>query len=198
MRNKTNSKDNNYRENKPQEETSLKKEIISWICVIVIAIVLGTFINTFILLNGTVPSGSMERTIMKGDRFFASKLSYLFDEPKRGDVVVFKDPDNETQLLVKRIIGLPNETVEIVDGKVYINGADEPLDEPYLFEDMIGDFGPYEIPEGRYFMLGDNRNNSSDARFWINKYVKKNKIVGQPVIRYSPTIDKIENSHTYE
>ena len=87
---------------------------------------------------------------------------------------------------VKRVIGLPGETVEVKDGKVYINGSDTPLDEPYLPEPMEGSYGPYEVPEGCYFMMGDNRNNSLDARFWDNKFVAKNKIVAKVLFCYYP------------
>jgi len=114
-------------------------------------------------------------TIMPGDRIIASRIHYYFSEPKRGDIVVFRYPDNEEVLYVKRIIGLPNETVEIKDGNVYING--KLLEEPYIKEKAYGDFGPYEVPEGCYFMLGDNRNGSTDSRRWTNKYVKKKRFL---------------------
>ena len=94
--------------------------------------------------------------------------------------------DNEKVYYVKRVIGLPGETVEVKDGKVYINGSDTPLDEPYLPEPMEGSYGPYEVPEGCYFMMGDNRNNSLDARFWDNKFVAKNKIVAKVLFCYYP------------
>ena len=87
---------------------------------------------------------------------------------------------------LKRVIGLPGETVEIVDGKVYINGSDTPLEEPYLPEPMEGSYGPYTVPEGSYFMLGDNRNNSRDARYWENKFVKKEKIIAKVLFCYYP------------
>ena len=84
------------------------------------------------------------------------------------------------------IAAIPGETVEVKDGKVYINGSDTPLDEPYLPEPMEGSYGPYEVPEGCYFMMGDNRNNSLDARFWDNKFVAKNKIVAKVLFCYYP------------
>ena len=84
------------------------------------------------------------------------------------------------------IAAIPGETVEVKDGKVYINGSDTPLDEPYLPEPMEGSYGPYEVPEGCYFMMGDNRNNSLDARFWDDKFVAKNKIVAKVLFCYYP------------
>jgi len=116
----------------------------------------------------------------------SSRLSYIKDDPERGDIVIFRYPDNEKVYYVKRVIGLPGETVEVKDGKVYINGSDTPLDEPYLPEPMEGSYGPYEVPEGCYFMMGDNRNNSLDARFWDNKFVAKNKIVAKVLFCYYP------------
>jgi signal peptidase I len=160
------------------------REIVDWLKYIAIAVVLALLINNFVLINAEVPTGSMEKTIMVKDRLFAFRLSYVFSEPKRGDIVVFKFPDNETIPYVKRIIGLPGETVEIIDGKVYIN--DKLLDEPYLTVVPQGSWGPYHVPADSYFMLGDNRNTSVDSRFWENTYVHKDKILGKIFLRYWP------------
>ena len=84
------------------------------------------------------------------------------------------------------MIGLPGETVTIRDGKVYINDNKEPLDDSFIPEPMEGDFGPYEVPEDHYFVLGDNRNWSKDSRFWNNTYVARDKILGKAVLRYYP------------
>lgn len=140
------------------------------------------------LINARVPSESMEKTIMTGDRFFGNRLAYLFDDPERFDIVVFKYPDDESQLFVKRVIGLPGETVEIKDGKVYINGSETPLDDSFTPETPTGDYGPYVVPDGSYFMLGDNRNHSGDSRFWKQPYVEKEKIVGKAIFRYFPGV----------
>ena len=127
---------------------------------------------------------AMENTIMTKDRVVALRMSYLFSDPERGDVVIFKYPDDESILYVKRVIGLPGDTVEIKDGGVYINGSDEPLEEDYIRDITEGDYGPYEVPEGCYFMMGDNRNNSLDSRFWNNKFVEEDKILGKVVFKY--------------
>jgi signal peptidase I len=158
------------------------KEIVSWIMVFVIAIVAATLIKEFIIYNVEVPSGSMENTIQIGDRVVTSRLSYLFDEPKRGDIVVFPYPDDEEVDYIKRIIGLPGETIEGKNGYVYING--EPLDEPYVMEPLDEDFGPYSIPEECYFMMGDNRNNSQDSRYWENKFLARDKIEGKAILKH--------------
>ena len=169
-----------------KEPFSWKKEILSWIQILAAAAVIAYVLTTYIIANSTVPTGSMENTIMSHSRVIGSRLSYIKDDPERGDIVIFRYPDNEKVYYVKRVIGLPGETVEVKDGKVYINGSDTPLDEPYLPEPMEGSYGPYEVPEGCYFMMGDNRNNSLDARFWDNKFVAKNKIVAKVLFCYYP------------
>lgn len=134
------------RSRKQQEEEpfSWKKEIISWIQIIVAAVVIALVLNNFIIANSRVPTGSMENTIMTKSRVIGSRLSYLTSDPERGDVVIFHFPDDPTGKIyyVKRVIGLPGETVNVVDGKVYINDSDTPLDEPYLPEPMEGSTVP--------------------------------------------------------
>ncbi|WP_455649901.1 signal peptidase I [Enterocloster citroniae] len=177
----------------PEEEPfSWKKEIISWIQIIVAAVVIALFLNNVIIANSRVPTGSMENTIMSHSRVIGSRLAYINSEPERGDVVIFKFPDNREVYYVKRVIGLPGETVNVVDGKVYINDSQTPLDEPYLPEPMEGSYGPYTVPEGCYFMMGDNRNNSLDARFWKNQFVPKKDIIAKVLFCYYPKIGKVE------
>lgn len=158
---------------KPDVKNSIWKELWEYIKMIIFVVVVVLIVNNFLLINARVPSESMEKTIMTGDRFFGNRLAYLFDDPERFDIVVFKYPDDESQLFVKRVIGLPGETVEIKDGKVYINGSETPLDDSFTPETPTGDYGPYVVPEGSYFMLGDNRNHSGDSRFWKQPYVEK-------------------------
>ena len=158
------------------------KEVFSWIMVFVFAIILAALIKKYVMFNVEVPTGSMENTIMVGDRATTFRLAYLFSDPQRGDIVVFPFPDDEQMDYIKRIIGLPGETIEGRDVLVYIDGR--PLEEPYVTSELDSDFGPYEIPEGYYFMMGDNRNNSADSRYWDNKYVKRDKIEGKAVLKY--------------
>lgn len=181
--------------NNKKEEINIKQEIAEWVVVIVLAVAFAVVINTFFLVNALVPSASMENTVMTGDRLFGNRLAYIKEDPRRGDIVIFKYPDDEKQLFIKRVIGLPGETVQVIDGKVYINYCDEPLNEPYLAQEMLGDFGPYEVPEGAYFMMGDNRNYSADSRFWTNKFVYKDKILGKAWLQYYPHIGKVEENH---
>ena len=96
-----------------------------------LAVVIALVINNFIIINATVPTGSMEQTIHKKSRMIGFRLAYVFSEPKRGDIIIFKYPENEKENYVKRVIGLPGEYVEVKDGIVYIN--DEPIEESYVY-----------------------------------------------------------------
>ena len=143
-------------------------------------------LNKLVYINAVIPSESMQTTIMKGDRIIGSRLAYKSKDPQRFDIVIFKYPDDPSQLFVKRVIGLPGETVNIVDGKVYINDSEEPLDDSFCPETPEGSFGPYTVPEDCYFMLGDNRNHSMDSRYWTNTFVEKDAIEAQVAVRYWP------------
>ena len=125
---------------------------------------------------------------MEGDRLLGIRLAYTFTEPKRGDIIIFKFPDNEEENYVKRIIGMPGDTIELRDARVYINGSETPLEEDYLKEEWIMDSNPrfYQVPDNCYFVMGDNRNNSWDSRYWNNTYVSKDKILGKAWFRYYP------------
>ena len=169
-----------------EEKASIGKELFQWVLVILGAVILAFLIDTFVIVNAQIPSGSMENTIMTGDRVFGNRLAYKFSDPKRFDIIIFKYPDDESQLFIKRIIGLPGETVEIHDGNIYINGSDTPLEDVDIKEPMEGSFGPYTVPEGCYFVMGDNRNNSRDSRYWENTFVSEDEILGKAVLRYWP------------
>ena len=177
---------------KSNKKNNLISEIFSWVKAILIAVILSFLVTKFVIINAKVPTPSMVNTINVGDRFIGNRLAYLLKEPERYDIVVFKYPDDNKTLFVKRIIGLPGETVEIIDGKVYINGSQEPLRDDFLPEPMAKeDYGPYEVPEGHYFMLGDNRNHSEDSRFWENKYVDKKQILGKATFKYFPKFENL-------
>lgn len=174
-----------------EKKTSIKAEIISWIKVILSAVIIAFIVDFFIIANAVVPTGSMETTIPAGSRIMGLRLYYCFTEPERGDIVIFKYPDDESVDFLKRIIGLPGETVEIINGKVYIDG--DLLDEPYLTEEPTGNFGPYEVPEDCYFMLGDNREVSRDSRYWENTYVSREKIVAKALFMYFPSLKWLDD-----
>lgn len=168
------------------------KEVLSWVKTLVFVVVLALLIDNFLIANAVVTSGSMEKTIMTGERVVGNRLQYDFETPKRGDVILFKFPDDETKIYVKRIIGLPGETLRIKDGKVYINESTQPLSETYLQVVPTGDYGPFQIPEGAYFMMGDNRNVSYDSRFWNNHFVQKDKILAKAAFGYYPKVYQIQ------
>ena len=162
-------------------------EIANWAIIIGVALILATLINKFIIIKAEVISGSMEDTMQIGDVYLGNRLSYVFGDPERGEIVFFKFPDNEEETFVKRIIGLPGEKIEIKDGKVYINDSAEPLYEPYLRETPRSeDFGPVVVPEDSYFMMGDNRNHSSDSRAWNTFYVTKDELLAKAWLRIWP------------
>ena len=140
---------------KPDVKNSIWKELWEYIKMIIFVVVVVLIVNNFLLINARVPSESMEKTIMTGDRFFGNRLAYLFDDPERFDIVVFKYPDDESQLFVKRVIGLPGETVEIKDGKVYINGSETPLDDSFTPETPTGGrLWPLCCAGGQLFYVG--------------------------------------------
>lgn len=169
-----------------EKTKAVVKEIISYAITFAAALIIGLGINRFVLASISVPTGSMEPTIMSHDRLFGNRLAYLNKLPERGDIVVFPFPDDKETMYIKRIVGLPGETVTIVDGKVYINDSTEPLEEPYLTVVPVGTYGPFEVPEGHYFMLGDNRNMSKDSRFWQNPYVPLEDIQSKAMCVYYP------------
>lgn len=252
-------------------------EIWDWVKVILIAFVIALFLNYCILINSVVPSGSMEDTIMSGSRMIGFRLSYVFSDPEQGDIIIFKYPDDTSENYVKRIIGVPGDTVTLKGSTVYVNG--EPLEEDYLTDvpsDYVYEYGeedyteaaivilnslaaePYvsegtvsafvenfmddnveyieycaandnvdieeetleeivtayvnscdledpideevlavivddlyegwvfEVPEGYYFVMGDNRDDSYDSRFWNNTYVPESYIIGKALFCYWP------------
>ena len=167
---------------------SLKKviieEIISWSKIIAFTVFTAIMLNQFVIVNATVPTGSMENVIMSNDRIVAFRLSYLFNPPERYHIVIFRYPDDESQLYVKRIIGLPGETVNIRGGLVFIGDSDTPLRDDFIINHIAGDYGPFYVPDNSYFMLGDNRANSEDSRSWINPFVYRGNILGRAVFKY--------------
>ncbi len=117
-------KDNEKKETKPRktEETSIGREIWEYVKMIAIVVAVVVFVEQVIVINARIPSPSMENTIMTGDQIFGNRLAYVKSDPQRYDIVIFYYPDDEKQKFIKRVIGLPGETVQIKDGKVYING----------------------------------------------------------------------------
>lgn len=151
-----------------------------------LSIVLALGIRTFVAEARYIPSGSMLPTLEINDRLIIDKIGYKFQNPDRGDVVVFSPTDQlKTQYkdaFIKRIIGLPGEEVEVRDGLVFING--EALAEKYIAEEPQYNWGPERVPEDSYLVLGDNRNNSYDSHYW--GFVPRDHIIGRAIVRFWP------------
>ncbi|HHX50275.1 MAG TPA: signal peptidase I [Clostridia bacterium] len=155
-----------------------------WILPLGIAVLLSLTIRTFVAEARYIPSGSMIPTLAIDDRVFVDKIVFKYEGLERKDIIVFAPPEEahaETDY-IKRVIGLPGDLVEIKDGLLCING--EPFLEDYLLEAMEGSFGPVKVPEGKLFVLGDNRNYSSDSRVW--GFVPLENVKGKAMVRIYP------------
>lgn len=178
------------------EKKSFAKSAAEFLLIMLISYVLALLLTNFIIINGVVPTQSMLPQVEVNNRMLGNRLKYVFSEPERGDVVVFNPPDSPEDLYLKRVIGVPGDVIEIRNGKVWFRNDEQRdwmmLNEPYLAEtkDTEG-FGPYKVPEDCFFMLGDNRTNSIDARFWSTPYVNKKDILGEAVLIYFPKIKMI-------
>ncbi|WP_405196549.1 signal peptidase I [Virgibacillus necropolis] len=153
-----------------------KNEWLEWGKAIFIAILLAFFLRTFVFATSIVEGESMIPTLEDGERVIFNKFIYLVDEPERGDVVIIKRPIKN---YVKRVIGLPGETVKFQDHQLYING--EKYEETFISEEALnhtGNFGPIEVPEDSYFVMGDNRAISKDSRNGLG-FINADDIVGR-------------------
>lgn len=184
--------DKEFWQEAPNEEQKKKQK--SWwsvvketLTIIVTALVIAFLLKNFIIDTRVVPTLSMFPTVYAGDRVIISKLSYWGEStPERGDIVVFKPPAElgSDDDLLKRIIGLPGESLEIKEGLVFIDG--QALPEDYLHEAPNYIFGPVEIPAGHYFMMGDNRNQSVDSHAWKEPFIPQEALIGKVLVRYWP------------
>ena len=186
----------------PQEEQAKKsklRDFLEFIAPIVIAMIIAMILKYCVFANAVIPTGSMLDTIQQGDRVIASRLAYTFSDPERFDIAIFKCPDNEKEYFVKRVIGLPGEKVDILNGTVYITGADGKtleLRDDFVSEENKDNYcGSFVVPEDCYFVMGDNRDNSVDSRYWVTtNYVSRDKFIGKVMFRYYPfkTAGKLE------
>ena len=162
----------------------MRKKLFEWVYTLGLAVLLSLFVRTYVAEARWVPTESMYPTIKIGDHLLVDKVSYKINSFQRGDVVVFKAPPatNRNEVMVKRLIGLPGDTIEIKNGVTYINNAI--LKEPYVTEKVYTDFEPFKIPEGSLFMMGDNRNNSYDSRSW--GVVPADYVIGKALVCYYP------------
>lgn len=177
---------------KPEKiETDKVKDIIGMVVYFLIVVAVMVFVVKFIGQRTVVIGDSMQTTLSDGDNLITDKITYRFRDPKRFDIVVFPFKENTSKLLIKRIIGMPGETVQIKNGKVYINGYE--LQENYGIA-VMNDAGlasePILLGEDEYFVLGDNRNNSQDSRFSSVGNVSRSDLIGRAWVRLWP-LDKI-------
>ncbi len=163
-----------------------KKSIIrEYIEAMVVAILLALVIRAFVIQAFKIPSGSMLETLQIGDHVLVNKFIYTFYEPERGDIIVFKYPVDETRDFIKRVVGLPGETIEVKNRMVYVNG--KPVKEDYAVHgsssfNATTNMSPRHIPLDSYFVMGDNRDNSMDSRVW--GFLKRDLIKGKALIIY--------------
>lgn len=171
-------------------QRSLLREGVEWIVVLVSAVGVALLLRAFVFQAFFIPSESMETTLLVDDRLLVNKLSYRVGEVDRGEIVVFRrteDQPGEFRELIKRVIGLPGETVEARDNTIFING--QVLIEPYLTPgEVIGDFGPVDVPADQYFVMGDNRDNSGDSR--VFGPIDREQIIGRAFFLFWP-LDRI-------
>ena len=169
-----------------QSETEAPKKrarfLLAEILIILVIALVIFLVAQAMVQSVKVVGASMEPNLHHGQYLVVSKISYWFHSPKRGDVIVFHSPQNPDQDIIKRVIATPGETVEIKGGKVYIDGR--PLEESYIAEEPRYNLPPQQVPEDSYFVLGDNRNQSSDSHVW--GVVPRENIVGKAWICYWP------------
>ena len=164
-----------------------ENELLEWIKTLGIAAVLAVGIRTFIVEPRYIPTGSMIPTLKVNDRLLVEKVTYRFREPQRGDIVVFSPTETlqesgYTDDFIKRVIGLPGDTIEVRDGKVFVNTR--PIVEEYILAPPAYRFGPVTVPEEQYLVLGDNRNNSYDSHEW--GFVPRSNFIGRAAFRFYP------------
>ncbi len=173
---------------KEKKSHSVAYELFGWLVYIAIIVGLTWLIITFVGQRTSVSGHSMETTLQDGDQLIVDKISYRFRDPKRYDIIVFPYQYEENTYYIKRIIGLPGETVQVVDGYVYINGSrlESDIYGNELMDDPMAASQPITLGEDEYFVLGDNRNHSQDSRDPSVGEVKKDTIMGKAWVRIYP------------
>lgn len=166
-----------------KQKSKTKFYLVDWTETLLVALFFALLIRQYIIQTSVVPSGSMIPTIEIGDRLFVSKFNYKFRTPYRGEIVVFRSPDHDGRDFVKRCIGLPGEKVELINGQVFIDNVPLIMPGVVLHEDVTN-YGPVVVPEGSYFMLGDNRAHSRDSRYW--GYVPQTQLIGKALFTFFP------------
>jgi signal peptidase I len=168
-----------------------RSKLKSYAITAAIALVVGLLLRTYVVQGYRIPSRSMEDTLEEGDFLLVNKLAYHFHEPKVGDVIVFEYPFNPSKKMIKRIIAEEGQTVEIINKRLYVDGeiAEGRFPAKHIDYQVFpaeysnrDNFGPFEVPRGQFFVMGDNRDNSSDSRVW--GFLERKYIKGEPVLLY--------------
>ena len=175
---------------KAKKNSSRKKQGYEWLILVAASLAVALVVRGFLIQAFYIPSESMVPTLVKNDRVLVNKLSYKLHDVNRGDIVVFKAPEGaataQVKDLIKRVVGLPGETIEGRNGNIFIDG--KPLDEPYLPPDVRSrDFPPEKIPPKKIYVLGDNRQDSRDSTFF--HAVEESAIVGRAFVKIWPLND---------
>ena len=160
--------------------------------IFIVALAIAFFLRAFIVEPRFIPSGSMEPTLQVGDRILVDKISQQWQEPQRGDILIFYPPkspaiDDTTKAYIKRLIGIEGDRIAVQDGKVYRNG--EALNETYIAEVPNYRMREITVPQGYYWMMGDNRNYSNDSHIW--GFLPKQNVIGKAAIRFFPFGDRL-------
>ena len=161
-----------------------QEELKDWIISIIIAVILAFFIRTFVVEPYLVDGSSMNPTLQNSERLLVNKSAYLFSEPTKDDIVIFKFPFDQSRDFIKRVIAVPGDTIEIKSGNVYLNG--QLLKENYILEKTKGDYKKVIVPQKHVFVMGDNRNNSEDSRFSRVGFVPYELIKGKGMLVFWP------------
>lgn len=167
------------------ESPSFLRWLLELVVMVALAFALATVVRTFVVQPYIIPSGSMIPTIEISERVLANKFIYRFESPKRGDIVVFDDPTKTVPTLIKRVIATEGETVDLIDGKVYVDGV--ALDEPYTYgkpSEPAAVPMPFTVPAGHIWVMGDNRTNSADSR--VFGAVPLSSVDGRAILRIWP------------
>lgn len=172
-----------------EEKKSVGEEAKDWIVSIAAAIAVALLIRTFIVELYVVDGPSMRPTLQHEERLVVNKFIYYFRDPQKGEVVIFRYPRDPSRDFIKRVIATAGDTIEIKDGRVYVN--DQLLREDYILEKTRTEYPKVTIPEGTIFVMGDNRNNSEDSRFPDVGFVPLNLVKGEAVLVFWP-VDELK------
>lgn len=174
-----------------KNQNSIWKQILSLMIVFFFSLACAVLVIKFFAYSVYTPTESMYNTLQTKDKFVISRIEYKNKDPQRGDIISLNSTQasKDEPRLIKRIIGLPGDTIEIKLGNVYVNGT--LLKENYALKDKFTSQTKYVVPENCYFVMGDNRANSYDSRYWKDPYVKRSDIIGKAKFKYYPKFQKL-------